>query len=97
MIRRIVKLTILPGKEDTFKAIFNESKFKISSFEGCSKLELLQDINNPNVFFTYSIWNDLEQLNKYRSSDLFINIWSKLKLIFGDRPEAWSLNLNSYD
>ena len=92
MIRRIVKLTILPGKEDRFKAIFNESKFKISSFEGCSTLELLQDINNPNIFFTYSIWNDLEQLNKYRSSDLFINVWSQVKLIFSDRPEAWSLN-----
>ena len=75
MIRRIVKLTILSGKEDSFKAIFNKSKFKILSFEGCSNLELLQDIDNPNIFFTYSIWNDLEQLNKYRSSDLFINVW----------------------
>jgi hypothetical protein len=92
MIKRIVKLNILPGKEDRFRAIFNESKLKISAFEGCSKLELLQDINNPNIFFTYSIWNDLEQLNKYRSSDLFINVWSQVKLIFGGKPEAWSLN-----
>ena len=92
MIKRIVKLTIMPGKEDNFKIIFNDSQAKILSFEGCSEVELLQDVHNPNIFFTYSIWDDLEQLNKYRNSDMFFKVWSKVKLIFADRPEAWSLS-----
>ena len=82
----------MPGEEDQFKTIFNDSKSKILSFEGCTEVELLQDIHNSNIFFTYSIWNDLEQLNEYRNSDLFSGVWSQVKRIFADRPEAWSLS-----
>ena len=92
MIKRIVKLTILPGKESQFKSIFINSRSKILSFDGCSHVELLQDLDQSNIFFTYSKWTDVDKLNSYRESDIFQNVWSKVKAIFADKPEAWSLN-----
>ena len=50
MITRIVKLTFKQEHVDDFLKVFNNSKEKIRSFEGCNHLELLQDINSVNVF-----------------------------------------------
>ncbi len=50
MIIRIVKMTFVPEKVNEFLEIFNSSKQLIRNFAGCSHLELLNDINSPNVF-----------------------------------------------
>ncbi|NQX81370.1 MAG: antibiotic biosynthesis monooxygenase [Flavobacteriaceae bacterium] len=91
MINRIVKLTLKADKIEEFKKIFSENKKAISSFEGCIYLEILQDIDNENVFFTYSHWQEAKYLEMYRNSDLFIGIWSKVKPFFSDKAQAWSL------
>ncbi len=91
MITRIVKLTLAPGKSEAFKILFNESKSLIRNFEGCTHVELYQDIQRPDVFFTYSYWDSEAHLLTYRESDLFKNIWSKTKILFADKAEAWSL------
>lgn len=91
MIIRIVKLTFKPESIDSFKNIFEESKEKIRSFEGCKRLELLNDINNPNIFFTYSWWQHPDNLENYRHSELFKSTWAKTKILFNDKPEAWSV------
>jgi len=51
---------------------------------------MLQDLNQKNVFFTYSWWNSEGDLNAYRNSDLFKGVWVKTKLLFNDKPLAWS-------
>ena len=91
MIIRIVKMTFIPEKVNDFKIIFDESKQLIRDFEGCSHLELLSDINDPNVFFTYSYWESEEALNNYRSSELFGGVWVKTKVLFSAKTEAWSV------
>lgn len=90
MIIRIVKLSFHQEHISTFKAIFEESKQKILSQNGCRKVEMLQDVNTKNVFFTYSWWNSEADLNKYRQSELFEGVWAKTKILFNDRPMAWS-------
>ncbi len=72
--------------------IFNASKNKIRNFEGCTHLELLKNIDAPNVLFTYSHWLSIEHLNTYRHSDLFKTTWEKTKILFNGKPEAWSVN-----
>ena len=69
---RIVKLTFREDTVDSFMEIFNESKNKIRSFPGCQRLELLHDINNPNIFFTYSYWDKSTSLEGYRASASFL-------------------------
>ena len=76
---------------DKFKHIFLITKDKIRNFEGCMYVELLNDIDNPNVFFTYSHWESEEHLAKYRHSELFKTTWAKTKVLFAEKAETWSL------
>ncbi|MGB5818864.1 MAG: antibiotic biosynthesis monooxygenase family protein [Saonia sp.] len=92
MLVRIVKLTFKKENIASFKQIFKETKHTIRNFEGCSFLELYQDKNNPTVFFTYSYWDTDNDLERYRNSDFFKQVWGKTKLLFAGKPEAWSLD-----
>ncbi|MDG1849789.1 MAG: antibiotic biosynthesis monooxygenase [Flavobacteriales bacterium] len=93
MIIRIVKLNFHEEQILTFKSIFEENKQTILAQKGCLRLELLQDLNDENTFFTYSWWDCEENLNAYRNSDWFKNIWNKTKLLFKEKPKAWSTKI----
>ena len=92
MLIRIVKLTFKIGDIPEFEQIFEETRYLIMDFEGCTSLELLQDVSNPSIFFTYSQWDSEDHLNNYRNSDFFNGLWSKTKLLFAAKPEAWSVH-----
>lgn len=92
MFVRIVKLTIKKENIASFEQIFEETKNFIRNFEGCLFLELYQDRNDPSIFFTYSHWENEANLEAYRESDFFRNVWGKTKLLFDKKPEAWSVN-----
>lgn len=91
MITRIVKLYFLPDKVVEFNDLFIAVKNKIAGFEGCIHLELWRDVNEKNVYFTYSIWESERHLNQYRFSELFKDTWQKTKILFSQKPEARSL------
>ena len=92
MLTRIVKMSFEVDKINDFLSNFETNKSKIRAFEGCEFLELYRDQNNTSIFFTYSYWNSEEDLNKYRSSDLFKNVWANTKPLFNAKPEAWSVD-----
>ncbi|GLB52447.1 antibiotic biosynthesis monooxygenase [Neptunitalea chrysea] len=92
MFIRIVKLTFQPEKVEEFKAMFEAKKELIRNFEGCEFLELYQDKNEPHIFFTYSYWQDEADLENYRNSDLFKEVWKTTKAWFGNKAEAWSVD-----
>jgi len=89
---RIVKMTFAPEKVHEFLVNFEEVKHKIRAFEGVEHLELLQDKNEKNTYFTYSIWKDETYLEKYRNSDLFKSIWTVTKPLFIEKAAAWSVD-----
>lgn len=91
MILRIVKMSFDPEKVSTFLSLFEESRSLIGGFNGCKELRLLKDNDRDNVFFTYSIWDSLDHLEAYRESGLFNTVWSKTKILFNDKPQAWSI------
>jgi len=91
MLIRIVKMTFNPENTDAFMRTFDSKKELIASSEGCTGVELLRDINNPNIFFTYSKWQNAAALQKYRQSELFNRTWEEVKKWFNDKPEAWSV------
>ena len=93
MITRIVKMTFVPERVAEFQKVFNENKERIAGFEGCTHLKLLQDISDPAIFFTYSHWDSVEHLNKYRDSGLFANVWTQTKILFAAKAEAWSVSV----
>lgn len=90
MIRRIVKMTFQKDKTDDFLKWFEEHKNKIKNFEGCLHLELWRDAEQPNIFYTFSIWDSQESIEKYRQSEVFQKVWSYTKTLFQDKPMAFS-------
>lgn len=95
MLIRIVKMTFAPERVNDFIAEFNRRKSYIAGFAGCNGVDLLQDLNSPNIFFTYSKWDNAAHLETYRNSELFGETWDTVKKWFIDKPEAWSLELIS--
>ncbi len=77
---------------DTFLSIFEAKKNSIRNSEGCLLLELYQDKNNAEIFFTYSYWETEEALENYRKSALFKNVWQQTKKLFNNKPAAWSVD-----
>ena len=95
MITRLVKLTLQPEMIDKFKSNFEASKQHIRNFDGCRHLDLLADVKDPSVMFTYSIWDSTDHLERYMSSPLFKSIWKEVKPMFGSKAEAWSTEIIS--
>ena len=84
-------MSFIPDKLDEFESLFQRNKEKIRNFPGVNKLELYKDKSKPNIYFTYSYWDGLDDLEVYRNSDLFKGIWSETKELFNGKPEAWSV------
>lgn len=92
MFVRIVKMSFDPSKIEAFLANFETKKQYIRNFEGCAFLELYRDKENTNIFFTYSFWDSEADLENYRTSELFKDVWADTKILFNGKPEAWSVD-----
>ena len=92
MFVRIVKMSFKPDRVDEFLSNFENSKTKIRSFKGCSLLELYRDKTNSNIFFTYSYWDSEQDLSNYKNSLLFKSVWEQTKILFNEKPVAWSVD-----
>ncbi|WP_435415927.1 putative quinol monooxygenase [Polaribacter aestuariivivens] len=92
MFVRIVKMSFHSKNIERFTTIFEEKKKFIRNSAGCKLLELYQDKTNPEIFFTYSYWENEKDLENYRNSDLFKNVWKETKALFNAKPEAWSVD-----
>jgi quinol monooxygenase YgiN len=91
MITRIVKLEFQENRLEAFLEHFEQVKWSVARFPGCHGMKLIQDLKNPCVIMTYSIWENEEALENYRVSSLFQSIWPTIKPWFSAKPEAWSL------
>jgi heme-degrading monooxygenase HmoA len=92
MFVRIVKLSFHEKNIPAFLENFELMKQKIRNAPGNRFLELYQDKNNKCIFFTYSYWETEQDLENYRNSELFYDVWNFTKKLFNDKPEAWSVD-----
>jgi len=92
MFVRIVKMGFHEEHIATFLLAFNAKKEYIRNSNGCQLLELYRDKTNPTIFFTYSYWETEQDLENYRNSDLFKEVWAQTKILFNQKPEAWSVD-----
>ena len=81
-----------PEYIDQFLANFEKKREFIRNSPGCRLLELYRGKQDTNIFFTYSYWDQEEDLENYRNSDLFKGVWAETKVLFNDKPEAWSVD-----
>lgn len=91
MIVRIVKMTFAPEHIGRFQQLFEGWKGRIRAFPGCRHLELLHDTADPRVFFTYSHWDGPDDLERYRTSAVFSEVWPTVKPLFAAPTEAWTV------
>jgi heme-degrading monooxygenase HmoA len=75
-----------------FMENFELMKNHIRNAPGNRFLELYQDKKNPCILFTYSYWETESDLENYRNSALFDEVWTFTKKLFNDKPEAWSVD-----
>ncbi len=92
MFVRIVKMSFNQEHITAFLDNFEQMKTRIRNAEGNRLLELYQDKNDPRIFFTYSYWETEEDLENYRRSELFYDVWTFTKKLFNAKPEAWSVD-----
>lgn len=92
MFVRIVKMSFHPENIDQFLSNFERKKEFIRNSPGCRLLELYRGKQDENIFFTYSYWEKEEDLENYRNSTLFKEVWAETKVLFNDKPLAWSVD-----
>ena len=91
MIIRIVKLSIKKENSEQFIQLFENAQPTIAASPGCEHVELLRDTADSGLFFTHSHWTGAQDLEAYRKSEFFRVTWAQTKLLFSNKPEAWSL------
>ncbi|MBO0937719.1 antibiotic biosynthesis monooxygenase [Fibrella sp. HMF5335] len=91
MLTRLVRMSFQEDRLADFAAIFDSSKAKIRAFPGCLHLELRRDLDHPNVRITHSLWESPAALEAYRQSDLFRTTWAATKVLFAEKPLAFSM------
>ncbi|MBL7876502.1 MAG: antibiotic biosynthesis monooxygenase [Cyclobacteriaceae bacterium] len=91
MIIRIVRMHFTEAGVQEFLEIFNQHKEAIRNFPGCLHLQLLKDVEDVNTYTTLSHWQDETDLEKYRKSELFGSVWGRVKTLFSERTQAFSL------
>lgn len=91
MIVRIVRMQFKPEEVENFLSVFRENMKAIRNFKGCNHLELLHDLNDRSILTTLSHWEDENDLEAYRNSELFSKVWSKVKPMFRERTNAFSM------
>ena len=92
MFVRIVKMSFHEENIPAFLENFELMKTKIRNAHGNRLLELYQDKNDACIFFTYSYWETEDDLENYRKSVLFNDVWAFTKKLFNAKPEAWSVD-----
>lgn len=92
MFVRIVKMSFHHEHIETFLKNFQSKKEYIRNSPGCRLLELYRGKQDTNTFFTYSYWDAEEDLENYRNSELFKEVWAETKILFNDKPQAWSVD-----
>ena len=91
MLIRIVRMTFTEAGVEEFLQIFDENKVAIRNFPGCTHLRLMKDEQDPLCFTTVSEWNAASDLENYRKSELFGKVWGRVKTLFSERTQAFSL------
>lgn len=91
MIVRVVKMTFRPEEVQRFQDLFEGWRHRIIAFPGCRHLQLLHDMDDPRVFFTYSEWDGPADLEAYRRSEVFAGVWPVVKGLFAAPAQAWSV------
>lgn len=78
-ILRVVRMTLVPSEVENFKSHFSCIQSEIVAMPGCRSVHLCVDKDAPHRLTTFSIWDSEMDLNNYRKSEWFGQIWPQTK------------------
>ena len=90
MILRIVHMHCRPDAIEEFLGLFGKHREAIAGSEGCRSLKLIQSQDQTSTISTISIWDSEKDLDAYRRSPLFAEVWPRTKTLFATSPQAES-------
>ncbi|KRO75952.1 MAG: antibiotic biosynthesis monooxygenase [Bacteroidetes bacterium] len=88
MITRLVHLHISLDRCADFEAFVQPRMARIEAQPGCLGVRLLR--GEPGHYFTVSEWAEEKDLEAYRDSSLFAEIWPTVKPWFAAKAAAWT-------
>ena len=90
MLLRIVKMEFDPAQVEAFDDLFARAQTRIEAMPGCRQVRLLKGHGDKPIRTTLSWWERESDLQAYRKSQLFGEVWPKTKAMFSAPPVAWS-------
>jgi heme-degrading monooxygenase HmoA len=90
---RIVRLSLCSDCGDQFVDLFEQFKVRIAGHAGCRFVYLLRC---GDTFFTVSGWDRPEDLETYRTSELFRGVWKITRSWLSEPAQAWSCPIASW-
>ena len=90
MLLRVVKMEFDPAQVHAFDDLFAQSQARIETMPGCHRVLLIKGFVDQPIRTTLSWWERDSDLQAYRKSQLFGEVWPKTKAMFSAPPVAWS-------
>ena len=89
----MVRLTFSPDTVEAFDALYAQFEPHIQAQPGCHMIRSMKVSDHPCQRATLSFWEAQEDLDAYRKSALFREVWPATKALFAGPPEAQSYEL----
>ena len=90
MLLRIVKMEFDLAHVQAFDDLFAQSQARIKETPGCHGVRLIKGLGDQPIRTTLSWWEHDADLQAYRKSSLFGEVWPRTKAMFSAPPVAWS-------
>ncbi len=88
---RLVRLTFKHDFIESFLELYKSHHDLLVKQAGFHSVILINDLDQPNVFLTLSLWRSKDHLERYRQSEVFSSTWSKIKPWFANPPVVQNL------
>ncbi len=90
MILRVVKMKVEQHKQDAFCLFMKNLYDEKLRLQGCLHFDYFKN-KNSNVYYSYTIWENVKYLKEYKKSDLFKEVVHTLRDLCVEEPQAWTI------
>jgi|GEM_PF-2597853 hypothetical protein len=91
MILRVVKMKVNEHKLTAFRMFMDNLYDEKLRMSGCLHFDYFEEKRNSNVFYSYTIWENIKFLKEYKKSDLFKEVVQTLRYLCSEEPQAWTI------
>ncbi|OFX61669.1 MAG: hypothetical protein A2046_04560 [Bacteroidetes bacterium GWA2_30_7] len=92
MIVRIVKMQVNESNKVLFKQTLKDYQPLLKKQKGCMQIDMLNDKKIKDIYYSYTIWDNEENLKKYKNSDFYKELSSKVLPLCEKEPQAWTVD-----